>query len=301
MLGVFLTKFIDTKILDIQGTAIYSSVAKEIASSALNIVFFLYFLFAKIISNELLIYEAFMIYIQYICLLFNETIKTFFSKPSVPISRHKNMATIEIILWYILLKYVVFFFNSIIMNDQNMKNVYIVLLYFSILNILQMTRTILEHIFYLLQTNKHISVYDHFIIQHWADFIFIGTKAIISTILYLYIITAMPGNSITTGILIQAIQWFKESVRKRNTITFVKTTIHQFDTPTQEEVDVDNTCIICRTPMTVEDSKKLPCGHIFHKDCIIQWFSTNNQCPTCRRTIPTAMPNPNNHRDDEEN
>jgi E3 ubiquitin-protein ligase RNF115/126 len=45
-------------------------------------------------------------------------------------------------------------------------------------------------------------------------------------------------------------------------------------------------CSIC-----CEDLKdracKLPCGHLFNKDCISEWLGQHNQCPVCRFELPT--------------
>lgn len=43
-------------------------------------------------------------------------------------------------------------------------------------------------------------------------------------------------------------------------------------------------CTICydslgRVPI------KLPCGHLFHEECLILWVYTNKSCPLCRRNV----------------
>ncbi len=78
-----------------------------------------------------------------------------------------------------------------------------------------------------------------------------------------------------------------------------------FDTPTQEELDrkSDKTCIVCREelnaippegappannadPAAPEPDtsngppKRLPCGHIFHRNCLRSWFERQLTCPT---------------------
>lgn len=54
---------------------------------------------------------------------------------------------------------------------------------------------------------------------------------------------------------------------------------------TPEELQMsDNICIICREDM-VNNSKKLPCGHIFHTICLRSWFQRQQTCPTCRLNI----------------
>jgi E3 ubiquitin-protein ligase synoviolin len=41
----------------------------------------------------------------------------------------------------------------------------------------------------------------------------------------------------------------------------------------------DTTCIICREEMQVQQSiKRLPCQHIFHKNCLRSWFQRQQTC-----------------------
>ncbi|CEG80285.1 hypothetical protein RMATCC62417_14645 [Rhizopus microsporus] len=70
----------------------------------------------------------------------------------------------------------------------------------------------------------------------------------------------------------------------------------------------DRTCIICREEMHIADNnetlnegnadatlnrneqnhdqaKKLPCGHIFHFNCLRSWLERQQTCPTCRRSV----------------
>jgi len=30
----------------------------------------------------------------------------------------------------------------------------------------------------------------------------------------------------------------------------------------------------------------MPCGHIYHPDCLKPWLETKNSCPTCRFELP---------------
>ena len=73
----------------------------------------------------------------------------------------------------------------------------------------------------------------------------------------------------------------------------------------------DNVCIICREEMQAAPAaaparvppnsgaraKKLPCGHIFHINCLRSWFQRQQTCPTCRIDVlrhpqPNATPQP---------
>ena len=56
-------------------------------------------------------------------------------------------------------------------------------------------------------------------------------------------------------------------------------------------------CIICREEMLAPSTKKLPCGHIFHKACLRSWFQRQQTCPTCRLDVLRApLPNQVNAR-----
>ena len=46
-------------------------------------------------------------------------------------------------------------------------------------------------------------------------------------------------------------------------------------------------CQICMEKFQDDDLiYKLPCKHLFHKDCILPWFRGHNTCPVCRTEMP---------------
>ncbi|KAL1379300.1 hypothetical protein pipiens_003818 [Culex pipiens pipiens] len=53
------------------------------------------------------------------------------------------------------------------------------------------------------------------------------------------------------------------------------------------ETDEDSEkCTICLSQfIPQEDVRRLPCMHLFHKDCVDQWLVTNKHCPICRVDI----------------
>ncbi|RMZ70206.1 RING finger [Pyrenophora seminiperda CCB06] len=85
---------------------------------------------------------------------------------------------------------------------------------------------------------------------------------------------------------------------------------------TAEELDRENTCIVCREEMRPwvqagadgvqpgrrmderQRPKKLPCGHILHFGCLRSWLERQQVCPTCRRPVlgsaATQSPQRNN-------
>lgn len=51
--------------------------------------------------------------------------------------------------------------------------------------------------------------------------------------------------------------------------------------------DTDTLCTICRTNISEgEVVRKInSCGHMFHINCIDQWFEEHTTCPTCRNSV----------------
>jgi len=47
------------------------------------------------------------------------------------------------------------------------------------------------------------------------------------------------------------------------------------------------TCSICLSDIKMEEETLLvPCGHLYHCPCILNWFNQNNTCPVCRFELP---------------
>ncbi|KAL3656488.1 hypothetical protein V7S43_018635 [Phytophthora oleae] len=56
-----------------------------------------------------------------------------------------------------------------------------------------------------------------------------------------------------------------------------------------DEKNHEQLCSICLSEDPLTDEARpvvaLPCGHHFHEDCVIDWFSTSPTCPLCRRSL----------------
>ncbi|XP_051140644.1 uncharacterized protein LOC127258047 [Andrographis paniculata] len=47
-------------------------------------------------------------------------------------------------------------------------------------------------------------------------------------------------------------------------------------------------CTVCLKEMTGEcEALAMPCGHVFHEDCIKEWLGISHYCPLCRHELPT--------------
>ncbi|KAK6233977.1 hypothetical protein QUC31_006383 [Theobroma cacao] len=48
-------------------------------------------------------------------------------------------------------------------------------------------------------------------------------------------------------------------------------------------------CSVCLEEMlTGSQVTQMPCFHVFHGDCIVQWLKTSHMCPVCRFMLPTT-------------
>ena len=45
-------------------------------------------------------------------------------------------------------------------------------------------------------------------------------------------------------------------------------------------------CVICMDRIKAK-GVKLPCGHGFHRGCVLPWLKLHSTCPTCRHQLPT--------------
>ena len=51
------------------------------------------------------------------------------------------------------------------------------------------------------------------------------------------------------------------------------------------------TCSICLMEVTEgQNTILVPCGHMFHEECIVKWLELHNSCPVCRFELPTDDP-----------
>ena len=56
--------------------------------------------------------------------------------------------------------------------------------------------------------------------------------------------------------------------------------------PPKKEIPAKE-CPICLNNMDI--SVPLPCGHIFHGDCILDWIDRKRNCPICRLPLEWSI------------
>jgi len=63
-------------------------------------------------------------------------------------------------------------------------------------------------------------------------------------------------------------------------------------------VKTEDICPVCQEAMPIgSKAKAMPCGHLFHDECLISWVSKSNSCPMCRFD---ELPSEKMHFDDVE-
>eukprot|EP00929_Paragymnodinium_shiwhaense_P074815 TRINITY_DN38283_c0_g2_i1.p1 TRINITY_DN38283_c0_g2~~TRINITY_DN38283_c0_g2_i1.p1 ORF type:complete len:354 (+),score=99.66 TRINITY_DN38283_c0_g2_i1:182-1243(+) len=57
------------------------------------------------------------------------------------------------------------------------------------------------------------------------------------------------------------------------------------------EVNESTECSICLDELVVgQPALRIPCGHLYHEDCVRDWLKKSNECPVCRYELPTDDP-----------
>jgi len=63
-------------------------------------------------------------------------------------------------------------------------------------------------------------------------------------------------------------------------------------------VGEEDVCVVCQEALPAgSKAKAMPCGHLFHDDCLSEWVAKSNSCPTCRYD---DLPSEKKHFDDVE-
>ncbi|CAL9100712.1 unnamed protein product [Musa acuminata var. zebrina] len=69
-------------------------------------------------------------------------------------------------------------------------------------------------------------------------------------------------------------------------VAFVSRTM-ELAAGTKQELAAEE-CCVCLSRLEEDEyvTRQLPCGHLFHRECIGTWLSScNRSCPLCRRSV----------------
>lgn len=67
--------------------------------------------------------------------------------------------------------------------------------------------------------------------------------------------------------------------------------IERFSWPPQQACG-QSTCMVCLCDFQLcEDCRKLPCGHVFHQNCVDEWLRRCTDCPICKANVDRAIRN----------
>ncbi|KAA0033274.1 RING finger protein 165-like protein [Cucumis melo var. makuwa] len=54
----------------------------------------------------------------------------------------------------------------------------------------------------------------------------------------------------------------------------------------EEEEEIGDCCVCCEEMKRKgEEVRRIPCGHVYHKSCILKWLEISNSCPLCRAAL----------------
>lgn len=54
------------------------------------------------------------------------------------------------------------------------------------------------------------------------------------------------------------------------------------------EKNESSECSICLDELVLgQPALRIPCGHLYHEDCVEDWLKKSNECPVCRFELPT--------------
>ncbi|CAO0802067.1 unnamed protein product [Mucor circinelloides] len=59
----------------------------------------------------------------------------------------------------------------------------------------------------------------------------------------------------------------------------------------QHTLDSEETCIICKDNLKSSEGTvtRMPCGHLFDRECIVPWLELHHTCPMCRFEVETEQ------------
>jgi len=105
------------------------------------------------------------------------------------------------------------------------------------------------------------------------------------SVVIIYSLSPFRGDSSLTDILNRSLQ----EAQNHNTPVSDSLRLPTFEI--KSTARFTDPCTVCQEDFKTEEwATKLPCSHVFHKNCIEPWFENNNSCPVCRYELPVDDP-----------
>ncbi|EXC17857.1 E3 ubiquitin-protein ligase RING1-like protein [Morus notabilis] len=88
-------------------------------------------------------------------------------------------------------------------------------------------------------------------------------------------------------------QSFSESAGRFGSVPAAKSAVEalerfRYERSSARDEDDQSKCVICMEELTIGSHVTcLPCSHIFHGGCILEWLNDNHTCPLCRFKLPS--------------
>lgn len=157
----------------------------------------------------------------------------------------------------------------------------------------------------------------------WVFYLDLATDFIKSVVYLGFFMILMTFYGIPIHIMRDLFMTIRSFIKRVNDFVQYRNATRDMNTrypdATAEELERENTCIVCREEMRVwvqpgaegaqagrrvderQRAKKLPCGHILHFSCLRSWLERQQVCPTCRRPVLAQPGTQNTQRNDQPN
>ncbi len=212
--------------------------------------------------------------------------------PSISALFHLRVITLNALLAYIDMSFVAFAYESTVSKGPSVQLVF-GFEYAVLLTIV--ANTLVKYALHCidLRINAHNennnetqqSWENKAVFMLYAELVIGGIKVVLYVVFIAIMIRIYTLPLFAVRPMYLTLRAFKKAL---NDVILSRRAIHNMNTwypdATEEELaNSDNVCIICREEMIASPStKKLPCNHIFHKNCLRSWFQRQQTCPTCR-------------------
>ena len=229
-------------------------------------------------SNVFLI--GFIIFLYYVPSKLNDQVSYFYLSGVLPkISEHQRIISGQILFLFIDIFVVLKLFQKFLNSGQALDLSFAMKMYsyFS-----YSVEGLITHVIFLLDRNSFGNSLSSYKAKQNACVFNEIFQCLVSLGYTFYMVKHSGIPFYMIFILIQKVFVIKKQIMKIVELKMLSKMINeQLKQPTEEDLVNDPTCLVCRTAMESSSSKKLPCGHCFHTECLERWACQHMKCPYC--------------------